>query len=92
MSVTFSSNIGSLETLNVSTRCGLRPASRQMRPTLEALMPIALAIADRLQCVAFAGVSVAVLVSTLRFVASLSGGLRLGRVLSRVSPSTPSAT
>src|SRR5689334_23707992 len=37
-----------------------------MRPTLDGLIPIAAAIKALLQCVAFAGVSLAVLVSTLR--------------------------
>jgi hypothetical protein len=91
MSVTFSSNCGSLETLNFAVRCGLRPASAQMRCTLVRLMPIAFAIVRTLQCVASAGVSRAVLASTLAFVAALSGLRPGGRVLSRRRPSTPSS-
>jgi hypothetical protein len=41
MSVTFSSNRVSFETLKRLTRCGFKPASAQMRPTLDGLMPIA---------------------------------------------------
>ena len=75
----------------MATRCGFKPAAAQMRPTLEGLMPIAAAIVARLQWVAWAGVAWAVLVSTASFTASVSGGLRDGRVLSRRRPSTPSA-
>ena len=89
MSVTFSSNCGSLETLNLAVRCGLRPASRQMRCTLVRLMPIAFAIARTLQCVASGGVSRAVFANNLAFVAAARGFLPGGRVLSRRSPSTP---
>ena len=91
MSVTFSSNCGSLETLNRVVMCGFRPASRQMRCTLVWLMPIALAIVRTLQCVASDGVSRAVLARTLAFISELSGFLPGGRVLSRNSPSMPSS-
>jgi hypothetical protein len=40
-SVTFSSNCGSLESLNVLTKCGLRPAAAQIFCTLMWLMPTA---------------------------------------------------
>ena len=63
-----------------------------MRCTLVWLMPTAFAIVRTLQCVAFGGVSLAVLASTLRFTAADSGFLPGGRVLSRSSPSTPSST
>ena len=91
MSVTFSSNCGSLETLKRAVRCGFKPASRQMRCTLVWLMPIALAIVRTLQCVASGGVSLAVLASTLAFRSGASGLRPGGRVLSRKRPSTPSS-
>jgi hypothetical protein len=62
-----------------------------MRPTLDGLMPISAAIEALLQCVAFAGVSFAVFASTLSLTFRDKGFLPLGRVLSRKSPSTPSA-
>ena len=92
MSVTFSANFGSLESLNLRVKCGFKPASAQMRCTLVWLMPISLAMARTLQCVALAGVSFAVFVSTFSFTSAVSGFLRAGRVLSRRRPSTPSAT
>ena len=61
-----------------------------MRPTLDGLMPVSAAIEARLQCVAFAGVSFAVLASTISLTFRDRGFLPLGRVLSRNSPSTPS--
>src|SRR5215467_4148100 len=91
VSVTFSSNCGSFDTLNRRTRCGFKPASAQIRPTLEGLMPIAAAIESRLQCVALGGNSLAVLDRTLHFIVAGSGFLPGGRVLSRNKPSTPSA-
>lgn len=39
-----SANFGSLLTLKVSTGCGFRPCARQMRSTLESLMPRSAAI------------------------------------------------
>src|SRR5215831_13539859 len=55
VAVTFSSNCGSFDTLNRRTRCGFKPTSAQIRPTLEGLMPITAAIELRLQCVALGG-------------------------------------
>src|SRR5688572_26711917 len=49
--MSFSSNFGSLESLNVLTRCGLRPRADQMRCTVAGLTPCALAIERQLQCV-----------------------------------------
>src|SRR5215469_15588711 len=40
MSRTLSTNIGSLDSLKVSRRCGCSPKARQMRPTLEVEMPL----------------------------------------------------
>src|SRR5262249_33968950 len=76
------------ETLNVRTKCGFKSASRQMRCTLEWLMPTAFAIDRVLQCVAFGGGCI-VVVSTFSFTSADSGFLREGRVLSRRRPSTP---
>ena len=47
--VTFSSKSGSFETLNPFVICGLRPASAQMRPTLDGEIPMANTRADCLQ-------------------------------------------
>jgi len=55
--VTFSSNIGSFETLKPFVRWGFKPASAHIRPTIEGEMPTASAIVVRLQCVALGGVS-----------------------------------
>src|SRR5918993_1405585 len=54
-SLNFSANCGSLESLNVFIRCGVRPLACQMRCTLTAPMPAALAIARTLQCVVSPG-------------------------------------
>ena len=56
MSRTFSMNSGSRDSLKVSQRCGFRPNARQMRLTVAALSPHALAIERVLQCVAPAGI------------------------------------
>ena len=56
MSRTFSTNSGSVESLNVSLRCGCRPNARQMRTTVVWLIPTAFASPRVLQCVAFGGV------------------------------------
>jgi hypothetical protein len=72
----------------VRTKCGFKSASRQMRCTLEWLMPTAFAIDRVLQCVAFGGGCI-VVVSTFSFTSADSGFLREGRVLSRRRPSTP---
>jgi hypothetical protein len=62
-----------------------------MRPTLEGDMPTASAIVTRLQCVALGGVSCTVFARIFRRVSRGTGGTREGRVLSRLSPGTPSA-
>src|SRR4029453_16142349 len=54
---TFSTNCGSLDSLNPSARCGLSPNAFQIRPIVERLNPDRLAIDARDQCVASAGVS-----------------------------------
>ena len=62
-----------------------------MRPTLDGEMPTAYAIAARLQCVALGGVCCTVVVITLSRVYRGRGGTLEGRVLSRLSPATPSS-
>jgi hypothetical protein len=57
MSRTFSTNFGPLESLKVSTRCGRRPCSCQIRWIVEGAKPLAFAIERRVQCVAAGGVS-----------------------------------
>ena len=103
--MTFSSNIGSFETLNPCVRCGFSPASDRSagnrspgsisdpphRPTLDGEMPNASAMVERLQWVALGGVSCIVFAITLRRVSRGSAGTREGRVLSRLRPSIPSS-
>ena len=91
MSVTFSSNSGSFDTLNPRIRCGFRPACARIRPTLDGEMPTDAAISARLQCVALGGLSCTVLAITFSRVSRGSGGTRDSRVLSRLSPDTPSS-
>ncbi len=55
MSRTFSMKRGSVESLNVSLRCGWRLKARQMRLMALWLKPVRLAIARVLQCVAALG-------------------------------------
>ena len=64
MSRTFSTNIGSLESLNVSCRCGCKPKARQMRNTAVCDMQRALAIVLVLQCVVPTGTLSSVLAMT----------------------------
>ena len=59
-----------------------------MRRTEDGLIPTALAIASAVQCVASCGGAWLVRATTRSTVAAGRGGIREGRVLSRVSPST----
>src|ERR1700756_5130678 len=61
-----------------------------MRRTEEGLIPAALAIADAVQWVASCGGAWLVRATTRSTVSGGKAGMRDGRVLSRVSPSTPS--
>src|SRR5664280_2231201 len=54
-SISFSSNRGSLDSLNVCTRCGLRPRPDQIRCTVAGLTSLAFAIDRQLQCVSPSG-------------------------------------
>jgi hypothetical protein len=61
---TFSTNNGSLDSLNVSARCGLSSNVRQIRPIGDFDKPLRCAIDARVQCVALAGVDSNVATST----------------------------
>src|ERR1019366_1531175 len=50
-SMSFSSNLGSFESLKVLTRCGFSPRDDQTRCTVAGLTPTALAMDRQLQCV-----------------------------------------
>ena len=62
-----------------------------IRPKLEGDMPTASAIVARLQCAALGGVSCTVFAITFSRTSLGRGGTREGRVLSRLSPGTPSS-
>ena len=64
MSLTFSANIGSFDSLKPRTTWGLTPKVLQIRPTLSCPIPISLAIERRLQWVRFSGGPSSVLVRT----------------------------
>ena len=87
MSRTFSAKSGSVESLEVSVRCGRRPEARQARPTVVADRPEALAIVRRLQCVPPSGRSAGVRSSSA---AIRSSSVRRGAP-GRGSSSSPSA-
>src|SRR6476619_5057154 len=61
MSRTFSTHCGSVESLNVSVRCGCGENARHMRCTKEAETPDSFAMSRVLQCVAPVGFSSSVL-------------------------------
>ena len=84
---TFSTNNGSLESLNPSSRCGLSSNARQIRPIVERESPLRWAIFARDQCVAFAGVGSKVATTTSSTCSALMLGGRPGRG-SSTSPST----
>ena len=58
--MSFCSNRLSLESLNVSTRCGWSPLADQIRCTVAGLTPCAFAIDRQLQCVSPGGLSCSV--------------------------------
>ena len=86
MSSSFSTNLGSRETLKPRTRCGFRPLACQCRITVLALTPNSAAILRVLQCVAAAGL-VCVVSSTSWATSTLAGGAPRGR--SRSMPCKP---
>src|SRR3954470_10267049 len=77
-------NFGSVESLNCWTRCGCRPCARQIRCTELALIPTAFAIIAAVQWVASTGGSVRVSATTRSAISEPRGGMREGRVLSRL--------
>ncbi len=82
---------GSFERLKVRIRWGCRLKAAQMRCIERSEMPTALAIARPVQCVASHGGAAQVSATTRATVSPGKRGLPGGRVLSRSSPSTPSA-
>ncbi len=86
----FVGKFGSLEILNARTRCGWSPCPFHMRRTEDGLIPTTLAIAGAVRWVASCGGAWLVSAMTRSTVSAGSGGMREGRVLSWVSPSTPS--
>ena len=72
-------NCGSVESLNPSTRWGLRSNRRQIRPTVEGDRPARLAIEVLDQCVALAGLSSRVATTTSSTLSSRIDGGRPGR-------------
>ncbi len=77
--------------MKVLTRCGRSLCARQIRSTELGLIPTVSAMAAAVQWVASCGGLVVVSSTTRSITACGSGGMREGRVLSRRSPSTPSA-
>ena len=69
---TFSTKYGSVDSLNVSARCGLSPNARQIRPTVDCDSPLRLAIPRVLQWVALVGLVSRVLVTTRSTSASVT--------------------
>src|SRR5215210_1940306 len=86
-----STNSGSLDSLNVSVRCGLRSKAFQIRPIVVLDSPDRLAIDARDQCVALTGVCSNVATTTSSTCSTLIEGGRPGRG-SSVNPSRRSAT
>src|SRR5512142_825480 len=64
MSYTFSTNNGSLDSLNVSVRCGCNPNACQIRPIVDRDKPERAAILRLDQCVAFSGADSSVSTTT----------------------------
>ena len=64
MSYTFSTNSGSVDSLNVSVRCGCNPNACQIRPIVDRDRPERSAILRLDQCVAFSGVDSSVSTTT----------------------------
>src|SRR5262249_15108023 len=90
-STTLATNCGSVESLNPSTRCGLRSKRRQIRPTVEGDRPIRLAIDVLDQCVALAGASSRVATTTSSTLSNRIEGGRPG-LGSSIKPSSRLST
>src|SRR5713101_1426140 len=91
MSLSFSANFGSFDSLNVRMRCGASWWASRIRCTERKLTPAAFASIRPVQWVASPGGGPSAKSITRCTVAAGSGGLPGLRVLSRVSPATPSA-
>ena len=78
-STTFSTNSGSVDSLNVPAKCGLRSNLRQIRPIVDLLSPLRSAIEARDQCVASGGISSSVAVMTSSTLSGRTDGGRPGR-------------
>ena len=89
-SLSLSANLGASEILNAHTRCGWSPCPFYIRRTEDGLIPTALAIDRAVQWVASCGGAWLVSAMTRSTISAGSGGMREGRVWSRMSPSTPS--
>src|SRR5215475_2320095 len=88
MSRTFSANLGSFDSLMERVRCGLSPCSFHTRCTVVCPTPSSAASKRALQCVAFAGFSLAVRVTILSRTASLMRFLPGARALALVLAQT----
>ena len=78
-STTFSTNSGSVDSLNVPVKCGLISNLRQIRPIVDGDSPLRSAIEARDQCVASWGISSSVAVITSSTLSSRTdGGLPRG--------------
>jgi hypothetical protein len=91
MSLTFSTNSGSVWSLNVSLRHGCNPKAFQIRPTLAGETPTRLANEQVDQCVASLGISSSVLTISSSTFSSLIARGTPGRGLS-TSPSSRRST
>ena len=78
-STTFSTKNGSVDSLKESCRRGLRSNLRQIRPMVDLLSPVRLAIEARDQCVSLPGVSSSVATTTSSTWSSRIDGGRPGR-------------
>jgi hypothetical protein len=90
-STSFSSNVGSVESLNVSTRCGRRPRAAQIFCTVVCETPWAWAIDRQLQCVSLGGVSCSVARTISATFASGIDGLRPRPGRTFTEPANPSS-
>ena len=91
MSLSFAANLGSVDSLKVRMRCGASRCASRMRCTERRLTPAAFASIRPVQWVASPGGRPSVRSTTRCTTVAGSGCLPGLRVLSRVSPSTPSA-
>ena len=84
-------NSGSVDSLKVSTRWGLSPNARQIRPIVDFDSPVSAAIAERDQCVASRGVRSSVSTTTCSTRSSLTDRGPPGRS-SSARPANPFST